>query len=246
EARAPSASGRLAAGINKITSKLLPFTGRTRAAELRTGEHNKIQQLIAGAGMMFIICTTSLGIVSCSNKKMIHDSKPLVVAQFTAAELEAGDYVHVRIDGNSYAASILEATTVDGREGVRVELFSDGFEGEGGVERDITLDQVIGTQDIFHADNGKQVLVTGLDLERAMISDADAERVILGGFSNPEHIFYHGIITTKFSDGSMEVMLSSKVYVHHLDGEHNQLITSLTEPIFTLIGADNLVAPPYK
>ena len=227
-------SKRFSNDINKVKSKfksiLLP----------NEGEHSAVQKLVAGASIFFTVCTTSI-LTSCGGNKMIHKSEPLI-AQFSSAELEAGDYVHVSIDGISHAALIL------GHEenGLQVEIFSEGFQNEGGVNQVITADKVVGKADLFHVDNGKQVLITGLELSKASLNAEDELRVKVSGFSKADTIYWHGIVTTTFTDGSMEVMISSKIYVHHLDGEHNQMITSLTEPVFTLIGRDKLAAPPYQ
>lgn len=228
-------SGRIAKrfsdGINKFKTRLLP----------QKGEHSSVQRLLAGAGMFLIVCTTGT-LTSCSSHKMIHQSEPLI-AQFSSAELETGDYVHVKMDGVSHTALVLEH--LEGNN-IQVEIFAEGFEGDGGVKQVITADKVLGKADLFHSDNGKQVLITGLELSKASLNAADEKRVALHGFSDAETIYWHGIITTRFTDGSMEVMISSKIYVHHLGGEHNQMITSLTEPVFTLIESDDLAAPPYK
>ena len=230
-----SASGRVAKrfadGINKFKTILLP----------QKGEHSSIQKLVYGAGMFLIVCTPGI-LTSCGGNKMIHQSEPLI-AQFSSAELEVGDYVHVKVDGVSHAASILEHLK-DNR--LRVEMFAEGFEGDGGLKQVITADKVLGKADLFHSDNGKQVLIAGLELSKASLNAEDEKRVALHGFSNAETIYWHGIITTSFTDGSMEVMISSKIYVHHLGGEHNQMVTSLTEPVFTLVERDDLAAPPYK
>lgn len=229
-----SVANRLSNGISKLKYRLLPKT---------TGEHSAFQKLIAGAGMMLVVCTTGSLVSSCSGKKMIHSSEPLLVAQFSAAELEVGEYVHVRIDGNRYTASII-AHESDG--GIKVELFPEGFAEEGGIERIITADKVKGRIDQFHADNGKQVLISGIELEKASVSVEDAQRVSLQGFADADTIYWHGIITTMFSDGSMEVMIGAKIYVHHQNGEHEQMVTMLTEPVFTIVGKDDLAAPPYQ
>lgn len=235
EARAPTRTSSIANGLGKLKSIFMPRQVNDRAVEYST-----IQKLIAGAGLALVVCTTG-SLVSCGGKKMMHSSEPLI-AQFTNAELEVGDYVHVRIDGESHTALILGQE----EQGLQVEVFSEGFEGEGGTKQTITADQVVGTNDIFHADNGKQVLLHSLDLSRAKISAEDAKRFELSGFRSADMIYWHGIITTKFSDGSMEVMIGSKIYVNHPNGVHNQMVVQLEEPVFTLAGEDNLVVPPYQ